>query len=117
QDYRKKAEEARRDEQTARDEAREYRRQMAEAGRVESEAESEAKALEERLEAAESKGKQLLHEGLLRSGESADTGVSRWTGKATDHETAVERLDGEITRIDEALEAFDSAIAGTMDVL
>lgn len=117
QGHRKKAEEARGDEKTAREEARECRRQALEAGKVQSQAETEAKGLEQRLEAVESKRKQLVREGLLGSDESADAGVSRWTGKATDHEAAVERLDGEIVRLDEALEAFDGAIARAADVL
>jgi hypothetical protein len=117
QDHRKKAEEARRDEKTDREEARDYRRQAVEAGKVQSQAETEAKGLDQRLEAVESTRRQLVREGLLGSDESADTGVSRWTAKATDHEAAVERLDGEIVRLDEALETFDGAIEGAADAL
>ena len=117
QEHRKKADEARRDEKSARDEAREFGRQAMEAGKVQSQAATEAKGLEQRLDAVESKRKQLVREGLLGSDESADAGVSRWTGKATDHEGAVERLDGEIGRLDEALEAFDGAIERAADAL
>lgn len=117
QDHRKKAEEARGDEKTARDEAREYRRQAVESGKVQSQAETEAKGLEQRLETVESKRKQLVREGLLGSEESADAGVSRWTAKAADHEAAVLRLDGELVRLDGALEALEAAIAAAGGVL
>jgi hypothetical protein len=117
QDHRRKAEEARGTEKTARDEAREYLRQAVVAGKVQSQAETEAKGLEERLEAVESKRQQLVRENLLGSEESPETGVSRWATKAADHEDAVTRLDGEIVRLDEALEAFDDALVRAGDVL
>lgn len=117
QDHRKKAEDARGDEKTARDEARDYRSQALETGKAQSQAETEAKNLEQRLGAVESKRKQLVRDGLLGSDESADAGLGCWTIKAADHEAAVERLDGEIARLDEALEAFDGASAVAGDVL
>lgn len=117
QDQRKKAENARGDEKTARDEARECRRQAVETGKVQSQAETEAKGLEQRLETVEAKQKQLVHDGFLGSEESADAGVSRWTINAADHEDAVEWLDGEIVRLDEALEAFAGAAAGAGAIL
>lgn len=117
QEHRKKAEEARGAEKTARDEAREYRRQAIEFGKAQSQAETEAKGLEQRLDAVESKRKQLVQEQLLGSEQSPDAGFARWTAKATNHEGAVVRLDGEIARLDEALEAFDGAIAGAGAVL
>lgn len=117
QGHRKKAEEARGAEKTARVEARDYRSQAVEAGRAQSQAETEAKMLEQRLEAVESKRKQLVHEQLLVSDELPDMALVRWTDKAKDHEGAVVRLDGEITRLDEALESFEGAISGAGDVL
>ena len=65
QGHRKKAEDADAAERSARDEARGYRSQAVEAGRAQSQAETEAKGIEERLEAVESKRKQLVREDLL----------------------------------------------------
>ena len=48
QDHRKKGEDARGVERTARNQAREYRRQAVEAGKTQSQAETEAKGLEQR---------------------------------------------------------------------
>jgi hypothetical protein len=104
QGHRKKAENARAAEKTARDEARDYRRQAVVAGKVQSQAETEARALEQRLETVDSKRKQLVREQLLDPEEAPDSGVARWAAKAQDHEDAVKRLDGEIARLDEALE-------------
>src|SRR5262249_55907799 len=115
--HRKKADDARGGEKTARDEAREYRRQAVDAGMVQSQAETEAKGLAQRLASVESKQKQLVREDLLGSEESPDVGVTRWTTKATDHKAAVERLDGEIERLDQTLEAFDGALATAGGVL
>lgn len=117
QDHRKKAEDARTAEKTARDEARDCRRQAIDAGKIQSRAETEARALEQRLETVESKRKQLVREQLLGPEETPDAGVARWAAKAQDHEDAVKRLDGEIARLDEALEAFVGAIATAGEVL
>lgn len=117
QDHRRKAEDARSTEKTARDEAREYRSQAIEAGRIQSQAEAEARELEQRLKAGESKHEQLVREQLLDSDESPEASVTRWTTMAEDHESAVERLDGEIARFDETIESFDDALARAGDVL
>lgn len=117
QDHRRKGENARGAEKTARDEAREYRGQAVEAGKVQSQAETEAKGLEQRLATVESKRRQLVREQLLGPEESPDAGVARWGTKAEDHEGAVKRLDGELVRLDEALEAFDGALATAGEVL
>ncbi len=116
-DHRTQAEHARGDENTARDKAREYRRQAVEAGKAQSQAETEAKGLEQLLETVESKRMQLVREELLGSDESPEAGVARWTAKATDHENAVERLDGEITRLDDTFEALDASLARAGEVL
>lgn len=115
--HRRRAADARGDEKAARDEAREYRGQAVDAGKVQSQADTEAKALMERLTAVESKRKQLVREQLLGSEESPYAGIARWTTTVTDHESAVERLDGEIARLDQALEAFEGALAGAGEVL
>jgi hypothetical protein len=117
QDHRKKAEGARGDEKAARDEARDCRRQAVEAGKAQSQAETEAKGLEQRLEAVESKRMQLVREQLLNSNEPPEAGVARWTAKATDHEDAVERLDGEIARLDDTLEALEAMAEGAAEEL
>ena len=117
QDHRKKADDARANEKTARDEARDYRRQAIDAGRVQSRAETEAKALEDRLAAVESKRKQFVREQLLGAEEAPEAALARWAAKAQDHEDAVKRLDGEIARLDDALETFDGALATAADVL
>lgn len=116
QDHRRKADGARGAERTARDEAREYRDHAMEAVRVQTQAENDAKALEQRLGAAESKRKQLVREGFLGPDESPDAAVTRWTTKASDHKSAIERLDGEIVHLDEALEAFEEVLARAGDV-
>ncbi|HYV19366.1 MAG TPA: hypothetical protein VFC25_10095 [Verrucomicrobiae bacterium] len=117
QGHRKRAEDARGAEKTTRDEARECRLQAVEAGKVQSQAETEAKGLEQRLEAGETKRKQLVRERFLGPEESPDGGVIRWTTKASDHQSAVEHLDGEIARLDEALKSLDDALAGAGNVL
>ncbi|MEZ4442350.1 MAG: hypothetical protein R3B72_24870 [Polyangiaceae bacterium] len=117
QDHRRKGENARVAEKTARDEAREYRGQAVEAGKVQSQAETEAKGFEQRLATVESKRKQLVLEQLLGPEESPDASVARWSTKAEDHEHAVKRLDGELVRLDDALEAFDGALATAGEVL
>jgi hypothetical protein len=117
QNHRKAAEAARGTEKAARDEARECRGQAVEAGKVQSQAETEAKGLEQRLEAGESKHKQLVRERFLGPEESPDGGVIRWTTKASDHEVAVEHLDGEIARLDEAIKTLDDTLAGAGNVL
>lgn len=115
-DHRKKAEDARTAEKTARDEARDCRRQAIDAGKIQSRAETEVQGLEERLATVESKRRHLVREQLLGQEEAADAGVGRWAAKAQDHETAVKRLDGEIGRLDEALAASEGAIATAGEV-
>jgi hypothetical protein len=117
QDHRKKTEDARGAEKTAREEARGYRDQAIEAGKVQSQAETEAKGLEQRLEAGESKRRQLVRDKFLGPDESADGGLARWKTKASDHQAAVERLDGQIARLDETLEALEGALLGARGVL
>jgi len=117
QDHRKKHDDARAAEKTARDESREYRGQALEAGMLQSQAETEAKGIEQRLKAVESIRKQLVREQLLGSEESPDGGVTRWATKVADHDGAVNRLDGEIARLDDALEVFDGALTTAGDVL
>jgi hypothetical protein len=117
QDHRKKGENARNAEKTARDEARACRRQASDAGKIQSRAETEARALEQRLATVESKRKELVGEKLLGPEEMPDAAVARWAAKARNHEDAVNRLDGEIVQLDEGLGAFEGAIATAGDVL
>jgi hypothetical protein len=117
QGHRKRAEDARDAEKAARTEARECRIQAVEAGRIQSQAETEAKGLEERLEAVESRRKQLVREQLLGSEESPEACIVRWAANAKDYKDAVIRLDGETAHIDEALELFDGAITEATAVL
>jgi len=117
QDHRRKTKDARGAEKTARKEARAYRDQAIEASKVQSQAETEAKAFEQRLEACESRRRQLVGDKLLGPDESPDGGLARWTTKASDHQAAIQRLDGEIARLDEALDAFEGALLGAREVL
>lgn len=116
-DLRKKAEDARGAEKTARDEARECRHQAVEAGKVQSQAETEATGIEQRLEAVESKRTQLVREQLLDLDESPDAGATRWATRVADHEGAVKRFDDEIGRLDAVLEALDGTIDRAGEVL
>jgi len=116
QDHRKKEEDARAAERTARDEARACRSQAIDAGKVQSRSETEAKGLEQRLNALESQRSLLVRDRLLAQDEAPDDGRGRWAARAQDHQDAVKRLDGEITRLDEAVEALHGAIAIAGDV-
>jgi hypothetical protein len=116
-DHRKKAEDARTAEKTARDEARDCRRQALDAGKAQSRAETQARTLEERLATVETKRKQLVREQVLGPEEAAQVAVARWAIRVQDLGETVKRLDGEIARIDIALEAFEDAITTATDAL
>lgn len=117
EDHRKRRDHARDVEKQARTDARDYHHQAVEAGKAQSQAETEANALTGRLDAVEAQWAQIVREHLLGPDESPDLGVLRWRATADDHESAVERLDGEIARADETIEALDSRIAAASDVL
>jgi len=115
--HRTRATAARGDESTARAEARDCRDQAAEAGKVQSQAEIEAKGIEQRLEAGESKRRELVRDELLGADEPPDGGLARWTTAASEHGSAVERIDGEVARLDEALEALEGALVSARSAL
>lgn len=117
QGHRRRGEDARAAEKAARDEAREFRGQAVEAGKVQSQAETEAKGLDQRLEAVESKRKQLVREQLLDLEEPPDAGLTRWATRSADHEGAAQRIEGESARLDEVLEALEGSLARAGDVL
>lgn len=117
EDHRKRRDDARDVEKRARNEAREYHGQAVEAGKAQSQAETEASSLARKLDAVEAHRTQLLREHLLGPDELPDVAVLRWKSTALDHESAVERLDGEIARADETLESLHGRVAAAADVL